>query len=92
VKGRGRTAQSGNKSFYALPIPSISAFATVSPKTNNKFAVAEARLTRVSQTGSSPPLGPMERFSKGHEQRPSLGSFAVILHNPSVTIYYVFAS
>jgi len=24
----------------------------------------------------------------GHEQRPSLGSFAVILHNPSVTIYY----
>jgi len=23
----------------------------------------------------------------GHKQRPSLGSFAVILHNPSVTIY-----
>jgi len=35
---------------------------------------------RVSQTGFSAPLGV-------HEQRPSLGSFAVILNNPSVTIY-----
>jgi len=35
---------------------------------------------RVSQTGPSASVG-------GYEQRPSLGSFAVILHNPSVTIY-----
>jgi len=42
---------------------------------------------RVSQTGPSPPLGATERFSGGHEQRLSLSSFAVILHNPSVTIY-----
>jgi len=34
-----------------------------------------------------PPLGDTERFPGGHDQRPSLGSFAVILHNPSVTIY-----
>jgi len=32
-------------------------------------------------------LGSTERFSRGHEQRSSLGSFVVILHNPSVTIY-----
>ena len=29
-------------------------------------------------------LGATERFSGGHEKRPSLGTFAVILHNPSV--------
>jgi len=34
-----------------------------------------------------PPLGATERFSGNHEQRPSLGSCAVILHNTSVTIY-----
>jgi len=28
-----------------------------------------------------------EQFSGDHEQRPSLGSFAVSLHDPSVTIY-----
>jgi len=33
------------------------------------------------------PLGATEWLSGGYEQRPSLGSFAVILHNPSVTIY-----
>ena len=32
------------------------------------------------------PLGATERFFGAHEQRPSLGSFAVILRNPSVTI------
>jgi len=37
--------------------------------------------------GPRAPLGATDRFSGGHEQRPSLGSFAVILHNPSVTIY-----
>jgi len=37
--------------------------------------------------GPRPPLGVTKRFSGGHEQRPSLSSFAVILHNPSVTIY-----
>jgi len=42
--------------------------------------------------GPQTPLGARERFSGGHEQRPSLGSFAVILHNPSVTIHLVFAS
>ena len=46
---------------------------------------------RVSQTGPSAPLGATERFSGANEQRPSLGSFAVILHDPSVTMYYVFA-
>jgi len=46
---------------------------------------------RVSQTGPSAPLGATERFSGCHEQRLSLGSFALILHNPSVTMYLVFA-
>jgi len=41
---------------------------------------------RVSHTGPSAPLGVTERFSGGHEQRLSLGSLAVILHKPSVTI------
>jgi len=36
--------------------------------------------SRVSQSGPLAPLG-------GHEQRPSLGNFAVILHNTSVTMY-----
>jgi len=39
-----------------------------------------------------PPFGATERLSGDHKQRPSLGSFAVILHNPSVTIHLVFAS
>jgi len=42
--------------------------------------------------GPRSPLGATERFSVIHEQRPSLGNFAVILHNPSVTIYKIFAS
>jgi len=46
---------------------------------------------RVSQTGPSAPLGATERFSGGHEQRLSLGSFALILHNSSVTMNYVVA-
>jgi len=33
-----------------------------------------------------PLLGTTERFSGGQEQRPLLGSFAVILHNSSVAI------
>jgi len=37
--------------------------------------------------GPRPPLGATERFSGDHEQRSSLGSFGVILHNPSFTIY-----
>jgi len=37
--------------------------------------------------GPRPVLRTTERFSGGHEQRPPLGSFAVILHNPIVTIY-----
>ena len=36
--------------------------------------------------GTQPPLGVTEQFSEGHNQRPSLGSFDVILHNPNVTI------
>jgi len=32
-------------------------------------------------------LGATDRFSGGHKQKLSLGSFAVILHNSSVTIY-----
>jgi len=36
--------------------------------------------------GPRPPLGLTERFSGGHNQRLSLGSFAVILHNPSVML------
>jgi len=39
---------------------------------------------RASQMGPSPLLG-------GHEQRFSLGSFAVMFHNPTATMYYVFA-
>jgi len=41
---------------------------------------------RVSQTGPSTPQGTTERLPGGHEQMLSLGNFAVILHNPSVTI------
>jgi len=37
--------------------------------------------------GHGSPLEATEQFSGGHEHRPSLGSFAVILHNPSVTIH-----
>ena len=37
-------------------------------------------LTQGISNGALAPLG-------DHEQRPSLDSFAVILHNPSVTIY-----
>jgi len=33
-----------------------------------------------------PPLETMEQFSGSHKQRPSLGSFAMILHKPSVMI------
>jgi len=36
--------------------------------------------------GALGPLGATERFSGVHEQWPSLGSSAVILHYPSVTI------
>jgi len=42
---------------------------------------------KVSQTGSWPQLGANQLFSGGHKQRFLLGSFAVILHNPSVTTY-----
>jgi len=34
--------------------------------------------------GRQPPLGATEWLSGGHEQRPSLGSFTVILHNPTL--------
>jgi len=37
----------------------------------------------IDQVFSNEALGPLG----GHEQRPSLGSFSVIFHNPSVTIY-----
>jgi len=37
--------------------------------------------------GPQASLGATEWFSEGHEQRSLLGSFAVTLHNPSVTIY-----
>jgi len=43
--------------------------------------------TRVSQTGSSPSFEGHGAVLWGHEQSPSLGSFALILHNPSDTIY-----
>jgi len=43
--------------------------------------------SRASQTGPSTPFVATERFSGGHEQRPSLGSFPAIFHNPSVAIY-----
>ena len=56
------------------------------------FLLLRLNCLRVSQTGPRPTLGPTQQFSGGHKQRLSLGSFAVILHNPSVTMYYVFAS
>jgi len=37
--------------------------------------------------GSRPPLGATERVSGVHDQTPLLGSFAVTLRNPVVTIY-----
>jgi len=36
-----------------------------------------------------PPLKATERFSGGHEQRPPLGSFAVILHDPVSRYIYI---
>jgi len=46
-------------------------------------------MARVSQTVPSTPFGGHGAVLWGPEQRPSLGSFAVILHNPSVTIYSI---
>jgi len=51
------------------------------------FCASISTLYHLFQGFSNGALGPLG----GHEQRLSLGSFAVILRNPSVTMYCVFA-
>jgi len=54
---------------------------------NETFTCIMSRLHRFFKRNPRPPLGDTERFSGGFEQSLLLGSFAVTLHNASVTVY-----